>query len=351
MTDIAHETVDLKSPLTPEVLVPRIGDYLVEKGLLSEADLETALIHQSYDRAQGKNVLIGEVLIDLGLIDRMTLDAAVTEQIIQLRAALQDTNVQLEHRVQQRTQELQNALQKLSELNQLKSNFIANISHELRTPLTHIKGYVELLLSGSMGPLVEQQEKSLTVVQRATERLETQIEDLIRFSLASRGDFTLSFAPIRLKTLADWIASRSVEKACEKNLELITDIPEGLPLILGDTEKLSWAVMQLVDNAIKFTPDGGWVALRASQTEESAEIEVQDSGIGIPTHRFEEIFEPFHQLDGSATRRYGGTGLGLALVRQIIEAHGSSIQLESQMGRGTRFHFLLPIVEQTPQIV
>jgi signal transduction histidine kinase len=350
MTDIAQETVDLKSPLTPEVLVPRIGDYLVEKGLLSEADLETALIHQSDGRAQGKHVLIGEVLIDLGLIDRMTLDAAVTEQIIQLRAALQDTNVQLEHRVQQRTQELQNALQKLSELNQLKSNFIANISHELRTPLTHIKGYVELLLSGSMGPLVEQQEKSLTVVQRATERLETQIEDLIRFSLASRGDFTLSFAPIRLKTLADWIASRSVEKACEKNLELITDIPEGLPLILGDTEKLSWAVMQLVDNAIKFTPDGGWVALRARQTEESAEIEVQDSGIGIPTHRFEEIFEPFHQLDGSATRRYGGTGLGLALVRQIIEAHGSSIQLESQMGRGTRFHFLLPIVEQPPQI-
>jgi signal transduction histidine kinase len=152
-----------------------------------------------------------------------------------------------------------------------------------------------------------------------------------------------------LKTLADWITTRSVDKACEKNIELITEVPENFPEVKGDTEKLSWALMQLVDNAIKFTPDGGCVSLRVKQSEEFAEVEVKDSGIGIPAHRFDEIFEPFHQLDGSATRRYGGTGLGLALVRQIVEAHGSTIQLESQMGRGTRFHFLLPIVEQPPQ--
>ena len=331
--------------LNPEVLVPRLGDYLVEKGLLSEIDLEAALAHQTEERRRGINVLIGEVLLELGLIDRTTLDAAVTEQIIQLRAALQDTNLQLERRVQQRTQELQNALQKLSELSQLKSNFIANISHELRTPLTHIKGYVELLLTGSMGTLVEPQTKALMVVQRSTERLETQIEDLIRFSLASRGEFTLSFAPFGLKSLVEWIISRSADKACDKCIELSSDIPEGIPLVRGDNEKLSWALMQLVDNAIKFTPDGGLVSLRAIQVDRFVEIEVQDSGIGIPTLRFDEVFEPFHQLDGSATRRYGGTGLGLALVRQIVEAHGSTIQLESQIGKGTRFHFLLPIVE------
>ncbi|MDD5369689.1 MAG: ATP-binding protein [Anaerolineaceae bacterium] len=348
MADTVPEKNDTEAPLTPEVLVPRLGDYLVERGLLSETDLEAALLRQSEERRQGKSILIGEVLIELGLINRVTLNTAVTEQIIQLRAALQDTNQQLERRVQQRTQELQNALQKLSELNQLKSNFIANISHELRTPLTHIKGYVELLLSGAMGALVEQQSKALMVVQRSTERLETQIEDLIRFSLASRGDFTLSFVPFQLNTLVNWVTSRSLDKACDKNIELHTDIPTDLPLVRGDTEKLSWALIQLVDNAIKFTPEGGRVSLRATHTDGFAEIAVQDTGIGIPDHRFEEIFEPFHQLDGSATRRYGGTGLGLALVRQIVEAHGSSIQLESEMGRGTCFHFLLPIAEQPP---
>ncbi len=328
--------------LTPEILVPRLGDYLIEKRLISPEQLEEALAYQSTLQANNHRMLLGEVLISLGMIDRQMLDEAITEQIMQLRAALQDSNQQLERRVQERTQELQDALRRLSELNQLKSNFIANISHELRTPLTHIKGYIELLISGAMGDLNEQQNSAIHVVQKSTERLEQQIEDLIRYSLAARGEFILRFAPFSVSDLYSQVINRCREKASEKKLQLTAHLSEDLPTVSGDIEKLSWALIQLVDNAIKFTTSGGKVDLNAKCLNGKVEISVIDTGIGIPDDRKEEIFEPFHQLDGSATRRFGGTGLGLALVKQIIEAHGIRIQLETVVNKGSRFFFLLP---------
>ncbi len=344
MNTAAPDTTAPPPNLTPEILVPRLGDYLVEKHLLSTEDLERALQIQKAQRQLGKMQLLGEVLLNEGMIDRPSLDAAVTEQIMQLRAALQETNQQLENRVQERTRELQMALQKLSELNQLKSNFIANISHELRTPLTHIKGYVELLLSGAMGQLNDQQDSSMQVVRRSTERLEQQIEDLIRFSLADRGEFTIRLGPTDLNKLADVVISRSCIKAKDRKVLLECNLGDGLPRVIADEEKLSWAILQLLDNAIKFTPASGHVILGASSLGEFVELSITDTGIGIPADRIPEIFEPFHQLDGSATRRYGGTGLGLALVRQIIEAHGTTINVQSEVGQGTRFHFLLAAI-------
>jgi signal transduction histidine kinase len=336
--------VDKPAPqksLTPEILVPRIGDYLVEKRLITEDQLQKALREQSTRRKSGENILLGELLIRMHFIERAKLDQAVTEQIMQLRSALQETNQQLERRVQERTRELQTAFEKLSELSQLKSNFIANISHELRTPLTHVKGYVELLVSGAMGDLNEQQINAMQVVQRSTDRLESQIEDLIRFSLASRGDFTVKLVPFDVVGLINSVRSRMESKASERSISLVISCEDGLPRGRGDEEKLSWALLQLVDNAIKFTPAGGEVALTARPQDGFIELSVTDTGIGIPPERFEEIFEPFHQLDGSATRRYGGTGLGLALVKQILSAHGSAIHVQSEVGKGTCFRFVL----------
>jgi signal transduction histidine kinase len=344
------ETIVTEQPtppknLTPEILVPRLGDYLVEKELITTQQLQAALEEQASRRSAGENILLGELLIRMQLIDRSRLDGAVTEQILQLRAALQETNQQLERRVQERTSELQTALDKLSELNQLKSNFIANISHELRTPLTHVKGYVELLLTGAMGDLNEQQMNAMEVVQRSTERLEQQIEDLIRFSLASRGEFTVSLSPINVDRLVDGVVSRLVSKAVDKSISLDKDCAAELPKVRGDQEKLAWALMQLIDNAIKFTPAGGQVVLSMRHQGGFLEVAVTDTGIGIPPERMDEIFEPFHQLDGSATRRYGGTGLGLALVKQILAAHGSMIHVQSEVGKGTCFRFVLAIVD------
>ncbi|HUI87486.1 MAG TPA: ATP-binding protein [Anaerolineales bacterium] len=331
-----------KLQLSPEMLVPRLGDALVRSGHISDVDLQKALAYQQDQLERGKSYLLGQVLIDLKLIDRATLDEAVTTQIIQLRSALQAANRNLEQRVEERTTELREALQRLSELSQMKANFVANVSHELRTPLTHVKGYLELMVTESLGPLTDEQRHALTVSQKSTSRLESMIEDLIMFSLASRGEMSMKQEPIDIDRVGNLSVNAAVQKAEARGVEVHAVVDQNLPLVQGDSEKISWVLNQLLDNAIKFTPSGGHVVL--SLKEESANlvtVSVTDTGIGMPASRLQEIFEPFHQLDDSSTRKVGGTGLGLSLVRQIVEAHGSLLDVQSVEGKGTTFKFPL----------
>jgi two-component system, sensor histidine kinase and response regulator len=328
--------------LTPEILVPRLGDYLVEKKLVSGEQLEKALSMQNQLKSTGRNVLLGELLVDMHFIDRNDLNRSITEQIVQLRNALQDANRTLEQRVIQRTIELQDALNKLSELDKLKSNIIANISHELRTPLTHIKGYQELLLAGAMGDLNPDQESTLKTIRRSTERLEHLIEDLINFSQISKGEINLKIIRLEMPRIVQNVIKNSSLKAEEKKIKLVAAQDPTVNAVAGDEEKVSWVIMQLIDNAIKFTPENGTVGVYLKNLPQGVLIAVQDTGIGIPADKINEIFEPFHQLDGSSTRRYGGTGLGLSLVRQIIQAHKTTIQVSSEPGKFSRFEFILP---------
>ena len=329
-------------PMSPEVLVPRIGDYLIENGLLKAGQLQKALEFQKQRSDDGQPLLLGQALLELGLINRETLDQAVTAQILQLQNALNISNQSLKQRVEERTQELRQALERLSELNQLKSNFIANISHELRTPLTHIKGYLDILGDGGLGTLNENQVEALNVLKKAETRLERLIEDLIQFSLAARGSLSLNRAEIAINSLIQIAVERSLSKARQQDLSLKVNLREGIPPVRVDEDKIGWVLIQLLDNAIKFTPKGGQVIVQSSYNDAGLiTISVMDTGIGIPQERMAEIFEPFHQLDGSTTRRFAGTGLGLAMVRRIIEAHGSQIKVESVAGKGSRFEFSL----------
>jgi len=332
----------MTTPLTPEVLVPRLGDYLVQQGVVTPGDLQKALTYQNEKQAAGEHCLLGRALEDLKLLSREQIDQAVTEQIIQLRNALEDSNRFLERRVAERTSELQEALRKLSELSQMKANFVANISHELRTPLTHVKGYLELLINESLGSLNAEQKNALQVSQRASGRLESLIDNLILFSLAARGEMTLRLAPVDLNKVVEEIINYSRAKADDHNVKLHFDARVDIPNVQADKEKISWAILQLVDNAIKFTSSGGQVSLAIEPVSDNLiMVSVTDTGIGIPASRMDEIFEPFHQLDASATRRYGGTGLGLALVQEIVSAHGAVIEVQSQEGKGSRFSFPL----------
>src|SRR6266542_2417228 len=213
-----------QSRLTPEMLVPRMGEYLIHKGLISAENLQQALDYQQESMAKGNPLLLGQALVDLKLVERAELDQAVTEQIIQLRSALQAANRTLERRVEERTAELQKALERVSELSQLKANFISNISHELRTPLTHIKGYVELLVTESLGKITEEQRHALQVSQQSTGRLETLIEDLIMVSLASRGEMSIKQENVDIRRLANLAVKSNAEAALGRGINLHTAI-------------------------------------------------------------------------------------------------------------------------------
>jgi signal transduction histidine kinase len=328
--------------LKPEMLIPRLGEYLVQKGLITELDLQRALDHQHEQSAKSGHYMLGQALIDLKLLTRDALDQTITEQILQLRSALQASNRNLEQRVRERTADLNEALKRLAELNQMKSNFVSNISHELRTPLTHVKGYLELMVSESLGEITEEQRHALTISQKSASNLEDLIEDLIMFSLASKGELSMRLGNVDVRRLISLIVKSANSKADERGVSLVVNVSENIPFVQADSEKLAWVLSQLVDNAIKFTQSNGSVIVTAKEEGSNlVQIAVSDTGIGIPQQRMQEIFEPFHQLDGSSTRHYGGTGLGLSLVRQIVEAHGSLLDVKSVEGKGSVFKFPL----------
>ncbi|MBE9523596.1 MAG: hypothetical protein IMY76_00760 [Chloroflexi bacterium] len=331
--------------LSPEMLVPKLGNYFIEKGILSEEALSRALAYQKQQESVGQARLIGQTLVDLALISRETLDMAVTEQILSLQSALQLANERLELRVEERTRELERAMTRLAELNQLKSNFIANISHELRTPLTHLRGYLQLLIDEALGTITSQQADALGVMVKSEARLAKLINDLIQYSSIAPGGVDIRLEEINLNGVFDDIVGTAIDKSDEKGIIWDTDIPPNLPLVEADAQKLRWALRHIIDNAIKFTTTGGRVQLGARINDHKIDVFVADTGTGIAPDKIDEIFEPFHQLDGSATRKHGGTGLGLAVVRKVIKAHNSDIIVRSEINEGFYIEFSLAIVD------
>ena len=242
------------------------------------------------------------------------------------------------------------ANEELKELDRLKSDLLANVSHELRTPLTAIKGYTDYILERKLGPISEKQEKGLVVVQRNLDRLSKSINALLDFSRMDVGRISLNIQPFVLGPLVDLIHTSLRSELEKKRLSFRAELEPELPAIIADREKVSAVLENLIINAIKFTPEGGSIAVSAARrpgaARPSAEIRVADTGVGIPPDQIGKVFNRFHQVDGSSTRRFGGVGLGLAIVKSILEAHGATIEVESQPGRGTAFRFVLPLLEK-----
>ncbi len=332
------------APASIEELVPRLGDSLVAQKIITEDQLQQALQAQAWENRQGTLPRrIGQILIDMKFLRPEELDRAVAAMVLQLQKALQSANHRLEERVRERTAELSRALEKLSELNQLKADFIANISHELRTPMTHIVGYIDLLADDTFGPLTKEQRDAMDTLRNASQRLNDLIDDLIQYSDSSRGGISLNLQNISIRDCVQDTLSRLTAKSQKGNVRIEVQLPPDLPAVRADNRKITWVIFQLVDNGIKFTPPGGKVSIRAGRSSDRVWLTVEDNGIGIPAGRMDELFTPFHQLDGSTTRRQGGTGMGLHLSRQIVDAHGSKLTIQSKEGIGTMLMFDLPI--------
>ncbi len=234
-------------------------------------------------------------------------------------------------------------LEALRQAEVLKDQFISILSHELRTPINAIMGFGSILDDEVAGALTEQQHQYLRKILLGAESLLYLVNDLLDMSRIQAGKFSLERYPMQLATLTSEVCERLSPLADQKNLELRSEVPGDLPEVVADAQRIGQVLLNLINNAIKFTPPGGTIRVRASVTGNSIRVEVVDTGIGISAQDLPRLFRPFTQLDMSSTRAAGGTGLGLSISKALVEAHGGKIGVESELGEGSTFWFTLPL--------
>ncbi len=263
------------------------------------------------------------------------------------------------HELREKNAKLQQAYDRLKELDRLKSNFLATVSHELRTPLTSIIGYSEMLAAGIAGELSEEQGDFVQTIRDKGEQLLELIKGLLDLSKLESGTLSLRKADLDVARLIEDASNTLMPSAKKKGVELVTVIEAGLPPLWGDLGRLRQVLLNLGENAIKFTPPQGTISIQASTCEwpdeddegideeapallaparrRAVEIRVADTGIGIPEHERPKVFDSFYQVDGSSTREQGGTGLGLSIVKRLVDAHDGSVTIASNHPRGSVF--------------
>ena len=251
------------------------------------------------------------------------------------QAVIAIENVRLFEEIGQKSRELEIA-------SQHKSQFVANMSHELRTPLAAILGYAELMQEGFYGSLSDKSTSALTRIRSNGKHLLGLINTVLDIAKIESGQFSLNLSEYAIENVVETVRSAAESLAETKKLALKTEIATKLPVGLGDEQRLTQVLLNLVGNAIKFT-DVGEVRVSASATDGHFSVGVSDTGPGIPPQELKRVFEQFHQIDNSNTKAKGGTGLGLAIAKQIVEMHGGRIWVESTLGKGATFQMEFPI--------
>jgi signal transduction histidine kinase/CHASE3 domain sensor protein len=237
---------------------------------------------------------------------------------------------------------------RLREVDQAKSDFVSTVSHELRTPMTSIVGYVEMLREGEVGDIDPQQDKILRVVQRNTERLLNLIDDLLTLSRIESGAFEVTLAPIDVRDVVEHALATLAPKVADRQQQLVTRVDDHLPELMGDAVQLDRVVLNLVGNAIKFTPEGGRITVALHESDRSGvELTVTDNGIGIPEPEQKQLFKRFFRSGAALANAIPGTGLGLVIVKSIVEGHGGSVDISSRPDEGTTVVVWLPQAAST----
>lgn len=249
----------------------------------------------------------------------------------------------LERRLEDTVEELKAKNAELSSLDRLKSQLLGSVSHELRTPLVTIKGYNELMMRGSLGPVTPRQRRALETSGGSIDRLADLIETLLDFARREEGRLTLRRARIDARVALREAVEHYGARIADKGLTLSVELGRRPLVVDGDSARLGQVLRALLSNAAKFTDAPGEVRVVADQLGDHVELRVTDSGIGIPAGLHDKIFDRFFQVDASMTRRFGGAGLGLALAREIVSLHEGTIHVDSEPGRGSTFTVRLPV--------
>ena len=258
------------------------------------------------------------------------------------QAVIAIENTRLFEEVQARTRELAKTVEDLKIASQHKNQFVANMSHELRTPLAAILGYAELMQEGFYEPLGQKSLDALTRIRSNGKHLLGLINTVLDIAKIESGQFTLNMAEYAIESVVETVRAATESLAQNKKLSLKTEVSKTLPVGLGDEQRLTQVLLNLVGNALKFT-DTGEVRVTAKAINGNFHVSVADTGPGIPAEHQGRIFEQFHQVDSSNTKAKGGTGLGLAIAKQIVEMHGGRIWVESTLDKGSTFQMQLPI--------
>lgn len=241
--------------------------------------------------------------------------------------------------LEDRADKLGAALEEIQELDRMKDSLIQNVSHELRLPLMVIQGYADLLRDGALGELDGELRQAIEVISDKTLLLSKRVDDIMLLRGLRQTDLQLS--QISLAALARSAIERAQARADQNKVVFVDDIAAETTPLVADYRRLEQVIDELLENAVKFSPNGGEVQVTVREGGDVVYLKVSDQGIGIPAEQLPRIWDRFYQSDASTTRRFGGTGVGLAVVKQIVEAHGGQVWAESQNGRGSQFYVAL----------
>lgn len=298
-----------------------------------------------------RSLLVVPLIIRDRAIGTMTVDSAqpnaFSESDIQLmmiaaaQVSVAIANARLFEALEERAAELAAAYEELKESDRLKDELVQNVSHELRTPLTFVKGYVDLLMEGEMGLVTPHQQEALLIVAEKTDEITRLIEDIITLQRIDAGNLQLEKVSLA-EMIKTAVASHTLV-ADKKGMRIAPQIPDGIAdLAFVDKQRINQVLDNIIGNALKFSPDGGIITVTLFEEGDMIGIAVSDQGVGVPEDKRERIFERFYQVDGSARRRFGGTGVGLAIVKRIVDAHQGHIWVESEVREGSTFFITLP---------
>ncbi|MCX5749663.1 MAG: HAMP domain-containing sensor histidine kinase [Candidatus Saganbacteria bacterium] len=282
-------------------------------------------------------VLILMMLILLGIIA-----SRETNEIVVNNFLLKELNEELEARVAQRTKELRFLNLDLKKALRIKSEFLRNINHEIRTPLTAMLGYCDIIERKQLGELNERQIKAVDALKRNGQDLLGLINQLLDLSKLEDNKLGLNEEWFNIAKVISDVTVNIEPLASKKDINISTKIDENVITVFGDPDRIKQILLNLLSNSIKFTDNGGKVTVETKDDKDEVIVSVSDTGVGIKSGDLQSIFEPFSQVDGSQTRKYGGAGIGLSIVKSLVEAHGGSVTVESEFGKGSVFSFTIP---------
>lgn len=254
----------------------------------------------------------------------------------------------LEAKVHDRTIRLESALKEVQNISKTKSEFISAVSHELRTPLTSIKGYASILMAGKLGNIPDQVKARLGKINIHSDNLVKLINELLDISRIESGRVEMKLSKCNLSSMIETVHDLLTPQIKEKNLQWSAQIDPAIPEIQLDTSQVDRIFINLISNAIKFTPENGTISVKAHLENNIVAIEVSDTGIGISQEDVARLFDEFYRVDNQINQNVKGTGLGLPLAKKIVEAHNGKMWITSQIKQGTTFHFTLPITQPLP---